>query len=61
MTVPEARAEARRLIATLLDTVKNDNGPLVEFLGRVREEVHGRVVALVQRSQCLVPDPHDSL
>ena len=27
MTVPEARAEARKLIAAFLDTVKNDNGP----------------------------------
>ena len=27
MTVPEARAEARRLIAAFLDTAKNDNGP----------------------------------
>ncbi len=27
MTVPEARAEARKLIAAFLDTAKNDNGP----------------------------------
>ena len=27
MTVPEARAEARKLIAAFLDTGKNDNGP----------------------------------
>ena len=27
MTVPEARVEARKLIAAFLDTVKNDNGP----------------------------------
>ena len=27
MSVPEARAEARRLIATFIDTVKKDNGP----------------------------------
>ena len=27
MTVPEARTEARKLIAAFLDTVKNDNGP----------------------------------
>ena len=27
MTVPEARAEARKLLAAFLDTVKDDNGP----------------------------------
>ena len=27
MTVPEARAEARKLLAAFLDTVRNDNGP----------------------------------
>ncbi len=44
MTVPEARIEARRLLAAFLETVKNDNGPrtpghpmvafAVEFLDR---------------------------
>ena len=44
MTVPEARAEARKLIAAFLDTVKNDSAPrtpgqpmdafAVEFLDR---------------------------
>ncbi len=60
MTVPEARAEARKLIAAFLDTAKNDNGPrtpghpmdafAAEFLERharpVHDDAHGRALGI---------------